>query len=120
MKNSCRKLVPFQVISKFRRRSPTFLHSLTESSPVAIDEDSKPDCAVPVSHDEHVESCNQKLADVLNDREFNITPHLKPALIAVIDRCLDDISADADDPRRRTVVEHSIITRDAHPIKEKL
>ena len=103
----------FQMISQFGRRSPTFLHTLSVSPPAAIDVDAMPDCVVPVSRDEHVESRNQKLTTVLNElkvHDLNLKPHLKHALIGVIDRCLDAFAANDDDLGHTTVVEHSINT----------
>ena len=113
----------FQVISQFGRRSPSFLHTLNISPPVALDGDTMPDCREAVSPEEHVESRNPKVVNVLNElklQEVNIKPHLKHALFGVIDRCLDAFAATEDDLGHPAVVEHSINTGDALPIKEKL
>ena len=86
----------FEVISQFGRLSPNFLEALTIA---AKDVDSIPDYAGPVSPDVHVESRNQKLADVLIEQkvhDMNIKPHLKHALIGVIDRFIDAFAANHD------------------------
>ena len=82
-----------------------------------------PDCAGPVTADEHVECRNLSLATVLNElkvHDLNINPQLKYALLGVIERCLDAFAANDDDLGHTTVVEHSINIGDAAPIKEKL
>ena len=106
----------FKMISQFGCRSPTFLHTLSMSPPAAIDVDAMPDCAVTVSPDEHVESRNQKLATVLAEwrvHDLNIKPHLKHALIGLIDRCLNAFAVNDEELAQTTVVEHSSNTGDA-------
>ena len=103
------------------RRSQTFLH-ITISPPAAIDVDSLPDYAVPVSGDEDVESHNHKLAPVLTREkvhDWKIKPHLKHAVIHVLDRCLHAFADTDHDLGHITVGEYSITTRDALVINEK-
>ena len=113
----------FQVISTFGRRTPTLLHSLSVSPPASIDIDSTPDYAVPIPHNENDEARNSKLSNVPNElkiHELKITPQLKHSLIGVVDRCLDAFAKDDDDLGHTSLVEHTINTGDAPPIKEKL
>ena len=112
----------FQMNSQFGRRSPTFLYTLTISPPAAIDVDSMPDCAGPVSPDESVESRNQKHASLLTElklHDLNFKPHASHALIGVIDGRLDAFAANDDALGQTTVVDQRINTGDALPFKDK-
>ena len=105
------------------RRTPTLLHALSVSPPASIDVDSTPDYAVPIPHDENAGSRNSKLSNVrteLKIQDLKLRPQLKHALIGVIDRGLDAFAKVDDDLGHTSVVEHTIITGDAPPIKEKL